>query len=139
MDSVGCYFIDQLQLSLWVRTKDGCRFLLKDRERDTFIKLYALWDDEREWQHQEVADTLHLTRERIRQMEMKAFKKLAYRKKQILHRAGYTPCSQATTHRQRQTKHRWPATCTTSTKPTCPNGARHASSALQSISSEWIS
>ena len=72
MDSVGCYFIDQLQLSLWVRTKDGCRFLLKDRERDTFIKLYALWDDEREWQHQEVADTLHLTRERIRQMEMKA-------------------------------------------------------------------
>ena len=82
MDSVGCYFIDQLQLSLWVRTKDGCRFLLKDRERDTFIKLYALWDDEREWQHQEVADTLHLTRKRIRQMEMKAFKKLAYRKKQ---------------------------------------------------------
>ena len=82
MDSVGCYFIDQLQLSLWVRTKDGCRFLLKDRERDTFIKLYALWDDEREWQHQEVADTLHLTRERIRQLEMKVFKKLAYRKKQ---------------------------------------------------------
>ncbi len=82
MTPIGSYFIDQLQLSLWARTKGGCRFLLKERERDTFLKLYALWDDEREWHHQEIADFLQFTRERIRQLEMKAFKKLSYRKKQ---------------------------------------------------------
>lgn len=88
MDAVGCYFIDQLQLSLWTRTKDGCRFLLQERERDIFLKLYALWDDEREWQHHEIAAALHLSRERIRQLEMKAIRKLSYRKKQSHTPAG---------------------------------------------------
>ena len=52
---MGCYFLNQLQLGLWLLTKDGSRFLLKDRERDIFLKLYALLDD-RLWLHQEVAE-----------------------------------------------------------------------------------
>ena len=81
MDAVGCYFLNQLQLGLWLRTKDGSRFLLKDRERDIFRKLYALLDD-RLWLHQEVADYWQLSRERIRQLEVKAFRKLSYRKRE---------------------------------------------------------
>ena len=81
MDVVGCYFLDQLQRGLWLRTKDGSHFLLKDRERDVFLKLYALLDD-RFWTHQEVAMYWQVSRERIRQLEVKAFRKLSYRKRQ---------------------------------------------------------
>ena len=87
MSPAGCYFLDQLQLSLWMRSKNGSSYLLKDREREVFLKLYALWDS-REWQHEEVADDLCLSRERIRQLEMKVFKKLGYRKKQASAPAG---------------------------------------------------
>lgn len=81
MDVVGCYFLDQLQRGLWLRTKDGSHFLLKDRERDVFLKLYALLDD-RFWPHQEVVMYWQVSRERIRQLEVKAFRKLSYRKRQ---------------------------------------------------------
>lgn len=81
MDAVGCYFLNQLQRCLWVRTKDDSRFLLKDKERDIFQKLYVFQDD-RLWMHQEVAEHWRLSRERIRQLEVKAFRKLSYRKKQ---------------------------------------------------------
>ena len=81
MNAVGCYFLTTLELSLWMRNKDGSRFLLKDKEREAFAKIYGIWD-ERQWQHQEVAEHLCLSRERIRQLELKAFRKLSFRKRQ---------------------------------------------------------
>lgn len=64
-----------------MRNKDGSRFLLKDKEREAFVRLYGM-HDERLWQHQEVAEYLCLSRERVRQLELKVFRKLSYRKKQ---------------------------------------------------------
>ncbi len=81
MDAIGCYFIGRLQMSLWIRTKDGTRLMLKDKERDIFANLYGLYDG-RMWKHQEIADHFNLSRERIRQLEVKVFRKFSCKKKQ---------------------------------------------------------
>lgn len=87
MDAIGCYFLHTLELSLWMRNKDGSRCLLKDKEREAFARIYGIWD-ERQWQHQEVAAHLCLSRERVRQLELKVFRKLSSRRKQSHTPAG---------------------------------------------------
>lgn len=70
--------------------EDQIRDILKelDEKEATVLKLRFGLDDDKPWTLQEIGDKLNLTRERIRQIEKKAMRKLS-RIKKIRHLRGY--------------------------------------------------
>jgi RNA polymerase primary sigma factor len=59
-----------------------------DEKEATVLKLRFGLEDDKPWTLQEIGDKLNLTRERIRQIEKKAMRKLS-RIKKIRHLRGY--------------------------------------------------
>lgn len=85
MDAIGCYFLNNLVLCLYAQRKNDNVLLLKERERMLFISLYGL-DETDTRNHTEMAEELGLCKERIRQLEVKVFKKFY-----LLQRRKYVP------------------------------------------------
>lgn len=76
MDVIGFCFLEYLQQCLWVKKKDG-KLLFSKRERYAFSKAYGLEDGSTS-RLEVIAGELNLSRERVRQLKMKVFKRISY-------------------------------------------------------------